>query len=79
MFVGAPFDGLEGSQLGTVSIYKEVSDDSWELFDKFTSTDGNDGDRFGVSLDIDDSPTFVVGANVSALSCPFNRHTTSFA
>ena len=74
MFVGAPFDGQEGSQLGTVSVYKEVSDNSWELFNKITSTDGEDRDRFGVSLDIDDMSTFVVGANVSILFGSFSHN-----
>lgn len=75
MFVGAPFDVSGGSQSGSVSIYREVSDDNWELFEgnKVSPGDGNDGDQFGVSLDIDDSSTFVIGSNVS-ITCVKNIH-----
>lgn len=75
MFVGAPFDVSGGSQSGSVSIYREVSDDNWELFEgnKISPGDGDDGDQFGVSLDIDDSSTFVVGSNVSII-CVKNIH-----
>ena len=65
MYVGAPFDASGGSQTGSVSVYTEVSDDNWELLDKFTPSDSQAGDRFGISLDVDDSSTFAVGSNVS--------------
>lgn len=67
MYVGAPFDESGGSKTGSVSIYTEVSKDSWSLLDKITPSDASAGDQFGVSLDIDDSSTFVIGSNVSIL------------
>lgn len=65
MYVSAPFDASGGSQTGSVSIYTEVSVDNWELLDKFTPSDSQNGDRFGISLDVDDTSTFAVGSNVS--------------
>lgn len=65
LYVSAPFDASGGSQTGSVSIYTEVSVDNWELLDKFTPSDSQNGDRFGISLDVDDTATFAVGSNVS--------------
>lgn len=68
MVVGAPFDGTGGSQTGSVSVYKEVSENKWELLDsKITPVDGSAGDQFGVSVDIDDESTIVIGSSVSML------------
>lgn len=67
MYVGAPFDESGGSKTGSVSIYTEVSNDSWSLLDRITPSDGNAGDQFGVSLDVDDSSTFIIGSNVSII------------
>ncbi|KAL7519364.1 hypothetical protein ACHAWX_004128, partial [Stephanocyclus meneghinianus] len=62
--VGAPFDGTGGSQTGSVSVYKEVSENKWELLDsKITPVDGSAGDQFGVSVDIDDESTIVIGSS----------------
>lgn len=69
MIVGAPFDGGRGSQTGSVYVYKEASKDKWELFDrKIVPTDGKNGDQFGISLDIDELSTLVIGSNVSHLN-----------
>ena len=67
VYIGAPFDAPGGLQTGSVSIYTEVSNNSWVLLDKFTPSDSLDGDRFGVSLDVDDTLTLAVGSNVSLL------------
>jgi hypothetical protein len=65
--VGAPFDGTGSSQTGSVFVYKEVSNNTWELFgDKITPLDGLGGDAFGFSVDIDDSSTVVIGSRVSS-------------
>eukprot|EP00804_Cyclotella_cryptica_P000057 CCRYP_013743-RA/>CCRYP_013743-RA protein AED:0.16 eAED:0.16 QI:2268/1/1/1/0.69/0.66/27/153/931 len=62
--VGAPFDGTGSSQTGSVSVYKEVSENKWELFDsKIIPLDGSAGDQFGVSVDIDEESTIVIGAS----------------
>ena len=66
--VGAPFDGSGDSQTGSVSVYKEVSENKWQLLDsKITPVDGSAGDQFGVSVDIDEESTIVIGSSVSAL------------
>ena len=68
MVVGAPFDGTGGSQTGSVSVYKEVTENKWELFDsKISPVDGSAGDQFGVSVDIDEESTIVIGSSVSTL------------
>ena len=65
--VGAPFDVIGSTQTGSVSVYKEVSENKWELFDgKIAPVDGRAGDQFGVSVDADES-TIVIGSSVSAL------------
>jgi len=69
VIVGAPFDGA--SQTGSVLVYSEVSENNWELLDsKIVGNDSSDGDQFGISVDVDDLGTFVIGSNVSiSLSC----------
>ena len=63
--VGAPFDGIGGNRTGSVHVYKEVSENNWQLLgDKITSVDGRDGDLFGVSVDINEANTIVVGSMV---------------
>lgn len=62
-------------------VYKEVLENKWERVDKVVPFDGNDGDQFGYTVDIDAnqfgysvdivaSTTIVVGAWVSV-----ERHT----
>lgn len=59
--VGAPFD-----EIGSVFVYKEVSDNKWELLgDKITPPDGVELDMFGYSVDVDQDSTLVVGSAVS--------------
>ena len=65
MYVGAPFDASGGSLTGSVSVYTEVSLNNWELLDKFRPSDSQAGDRFGVSLDVDNTTIFAVGSSVS--------------
>lgn len=66
--MGAPFDGTGGSQTGSVFVYKEVSENKWDLFDrKITPLGGKAGDQFGVSVDIDDESTIAIGSSVSAI------------
>lgn len=64
MVVGAPFDG-EGSSTGSVFVYKEVSEDKWELQgNKITLQEGLQGDAFGYSVDIDEESTLAIGVRV---------------
>ena len=66
MVVGAPFDE-EGNSTGSVFVYKEVSEDVWELQgDKLTLQEGLEGDAFGFSVDIDEESTLAVGVRVSS-------------
>ena len=66
MVVGAPYDGDGSSQTGAVYVYREVSENNWQLVDgRVVPFDGNDGAQFGYSVDIDADSTIVVGARVS--------------
>ncbi len=71
MVVGAPYDGAGSSQTGSVYIYREVSENNWQLVDgKVVPFDGNAGAQFGYSVDIDANSTIVVGARVSRKFVP---------
>ena len=61
LVVGAPHEGEGNGKVGALFLYKEVSTNNWDLFDKVTPEDGKAGDLYGFSVDIDDS-TVVVGA-----------------
>lgn len=64
--VGAPFDESGSSMTGSVFVYREVSENKWEMVgNKITPEDGVDGDTFGYSVDIDEHSTLVIGSKVS--------------
>lgn len=64
--VGAPFDGEDGTDTGSVFLYKEESENNWELQgDKITPADGVDEDLFGFSVDLDNDSTLLIGSRVS--------------
>ena len=66
VLIGAPFDGAENSQTGSVFAYKETEDNKWELLDdKIVPADGTDGDLFGFSVDIDENSSILIGSRVS--------------
>lgn len=84
--VGAPYDGAGSSQTGSVYIYREVSENNWQLVERVKPPDVNG--QFGYSVDIDANSTIVVGAWVSGKSCQiedthrvaiFNQSTTKIA
>jgi hypothetical protein len=71
--VGAPFDGEGSSRTGSVFVYKEVSENVWELQnDKITPEDGVKDGAFGISVDID-KESLVVGSRVRLISTHYSR------
>lgn len=74
--IGAPFDGEGDSSTGSVFVYKETSEDKWELQGaKITPQDGLQGDAFGFSVDVDKDSNLVIGARVrNCGSCNTSQH-----
>lgn len=64
--MGAPYDDDENdSQTGSVFVFKEVSQNKWELQgDKIIPNDAAGGEFFGESVDIDEESRIVIGAGV---------------
>lgn len=71
MAVGAPFDGEGSSRTGSVFVYKEVSENVWELQNDITPEDGVKDGAFGFSVDID-KESLVVGSRVRLISAHYS-------
>lgn len=67
--VGAPNEVTGGGKTGEALIFKETSNNNWELFDRVAGGDSGAGDLFGFSVAIDESDsTVVVGARNAPVS-----------
>ena len=51
--IGAQYDDDNGDDSGSVYVYEQQADGTWEQFAKLTADDGASGDGFGVSVALD--------------------------
>jgi hypothetical protein len=62
VITGAPGDDPNGDSAGSAYVFSEAGG-SWQQEDKLTANDGDDSDRFGVSVAVsDDGGTAIIGA-----------------
>ena len=68
LLVGAPFSAIEGISAGAAYVFKKV-ENAWHEENKLTTSDGSDGDQFGLSTAID-GKTLVVGSPLADVVDP---------
>ena len=68
LVVGAPFSTNEGISAGAAYVFKKV-ENAWHEENKLTTSDGSDGDQFGLSTAID-GKTLVVGSPLADVVDP---------